>query len=164
MRRYDTETAVSVVSWWIRFLYVFFTIFVFRKNWLRTSVHPTSRVICCMWLLSTGNVTRSKHSSYNLRSLKGLRVTVDKTVIILQILVSCLWDCIAGRIAKLQEAQFAHGFLTGEDHRRISQVAVKQVRDLKIDELNNLSDYQEMKIKCNTWYVYKSFYICIMTG
>lgn len=72
---------------------------------------------------------------------------MDKTVIILNILVSYLWDCIAGRIAKLEEAQFAHGFLTGEDHRRISQVAVKQVHDLKIDELNNLSYYQEMKIK-----------------
>jgi hypothetical protein len=35
---------------------------------------------------------------------------------------------------------------------------------LKIDELNDLSYYQEMKIKFKTCYVYKSFYICIMTG
>jgi hypothetical protein len=116
-----------------------------------------------MWLLSTRNLIRSKRSLYNLRSLLGLHVTVGKTII-LQILVSCFWNYIAGRIAKLKEAQFADGFLRGEDHRVISQITVKQVHVLKIDELNNLSYYQEMKIKFETWYVYKSFYICIMTG
>ena len=116
-----------------------------------------------MLLLSTGNLKRSKQSLYNLRSLLGLCVTVDKTII-LQILVSCFWNYIAGRIAKLEEAQFARGFLTREDHRRISQIAVKQVHALKIDELNSLSYYQEMKIKFKACYVYKSFYICIMTG
>jgi predicted XRE-type DNA-binding protein len=52
-----------------------------------------------------------------------------------------------GRIAKSEEPQFARGFLIGEDRRRISQVAVKQVHVLKIDKLDNLSSYQEMKIK-----------------
>jgi hypothetical protein len=68
---------------------------------------------------------------------------VDKTII-RQLLVSCFWYYIAGRFAKLEKAHFAHGFLRGEDHRRISQVAVKQVHALKIDDLNNLSYYQEM--------------------
>ena len=62
MRSYDPETAVSVFSSSIRFLYVFFAIFVFGKNWLQISVQPKRGIICCVWLLSTGNLSRSKQS------------------------------------------------------------------------------------------------------
>jgi hypothetical protein len=40
---------------------------------------------------------------------------------------------------KLEDSHFANRFLLGEDHRRISQVATKKARVLKIDELNSLS-------------------------
>jgi hypothetical protein len=40
---------------------------------------------------------------------------------------------------KLEDSHFANGFLLGEDHSRISQVATKQARVLKVDDLNSLS-------------------------
>jgi hypothetical protein len=47
---------------------------------------------------------------------------------------------IAVRIAKLEEPHFAHRFLIGENHCRISQVPAKQIRAMKT-EVNSLLYY-----------------------
>lgn len=79
------------------------------------------------------NVNTSKKAYY--LCILSVRTYHDDLV------VSSFVSHIASRTEKLEEPRFAHCFLTGENHRWILQMPVKEIYGLRTDELYKSSYY-----------------------